>query len=444
MASVQDELNRMGGSSGGSDDQIFDAAVDRHFAKGGAPGKPPAPRGADAPRGRGKRAPQWAGTSTGRGRGSGETFKPSAQQLKALLPDAGSTSVQAGLESGSERPAPKRKTADEIRAEARARNPESWERAERMRSQNHSQRVEASADRAEILARRWDEALQSGNWAATVALGRQFAEAAPQAFQARLEQMDEAVYSEYDQAGFDVDDDEYPTDPNMPSVLLGNAIRDSLTQVRAQEQLARAQAKIQGITAMNLDTFDRGLRDLGFNGQDRESVEEYLALKEYIGASTGVDVSQVALEDPETAVEWISKASAQLSGWDSELRRHALTEEIKAVGTGSVAEGLRTGEDDRDALLREANELKRLELGLGPAGEPEPPMFDPEFQLPESEEEDFQTVGEFRRSVVEPAETDVKSGFTMNGQSVSMDEAARNPEAEQQAAEAARAATAFL
>jgi hypothetical protein len=434
-------------SSGVSDDAILDA----HFANvasGSSTRAAPARRSAPEPAARGRRARHHAGTPSGDG--NGRAVRLSDAGYEALFGrDANSTDIRDGLEFSSGQKVPARRTADEIRAEARARDPESWNRAEAMRKQRYERGSEAEGDQAELYRYRFIRALEeSESDQEAFSAAKAYAKVSPEGWRLFLEDWDEQVFQEADADGWTPDDPQYPSDPSMPSFVYGNAVRHALEQERAQAMLAHSQAMISGVTQSNVREYESRLVDAGLmpDADDSQSIEKYIALKNYIATSTGIDVGEMSVTDPDTAAAWMVKADAQLGTWDSQLRVHAFQDNLLKTETGSVAEGLTTSENETARLLREQNDLLRMQAGLGPVGEPEAPAFDPDWEPEPSQEEVADrpiTVGAFREGLLESEGIKSESAWTKSGEPVSYSEATRDVEQEK-AAEADRVSRAGI
>jgi hypothetical protein len=381
---------------------------------------------------------------------------------RALLDDGEkSTRIEDGLtveRPDGKRPAVRR-TAEQIRAEARARHESfkrsdpGWVKFERRNAQQLERGGLSAADLAELHAKRMDEAFESENEALIIARGKEFVQASPSGWTAYLGVLDEAVLQDYADAGIDPDDDDHIAEPDMPSVVYGNAVRDANEHERLSRELAQKEAEFEGIVNRNGASYVRQLEAGGIvvDPDDEASVESYQALKNYIKVGTGIDVGALSYESPDEAASWMLKAKGQIDAWESQLRQHAFKEDLLATETANVSDGLSTGEDETARLLREQNDLLRIQAGLGPEGEPEAPMFDPDWEPevprsdePQSVEEWKAEVEEFKQSLSDDTISldggpEVKSGYTDDsGTPISEDDAMGGPE-RREAAERDRA-----
>jgi hypothetical protein len=71
------------------------------------------------------------------------------------------------------------------------------------------------------------------------------------------------------------------------------AVRYSLEHEHLSSNIARTQAKISEIEARNADTFEKALVRAGINpvAEDPDSVERYVALKDYIKRQAGDELA---------------------------------------------------------------------------------------------------------------------------------------------------------
>jgi hypothetical protein len=218
-------------------------------------------------------------------------------------------------------------------------------------------------------------------------------------------------------------DDETPPDQ---SELSGNRLLAAVAKADRLEEgyskLAHSQAMIAGLTSRNQKTFEDGLRELEIVG-DGSDTSYYEAVSDYAAATLGYRPSEIAAEHPDEALAYMERAQDQLAHYGRGAATSRFKKEILSADDGSVASGLETGEDRVAAKLDALNTTIRRA-----SGEPDVtiPAFDPNLEIPETREEREDpsvTVGEFRRSVLEPEEKDVAHGFTVGGEAVSMAEA---------------------
>jgi hypothetical protein len=323
---------------------------------------------------------------------------------RKLLDDGSpSTSVSEGLEyvPRSGRAEPRKQTAEQIRAEARARDPKSWERAEMLRKQKHEQGREASGDLAELYARRIGEALETDNEALIISRGREFAQASPEAWRAFCSELTEAHLEQLEELGYDPDDDDFPDESSLAGNFLLAAVGRAVDLERDHRTYAEAQAKVSGLVAQNARKYNAALDAAGITN-DEEGIAHYEALKEYVRVSTGIDVGEMAYEQPELAASWVAKAEQQIDHWDAQLRRHAFGQQIVGAETSNVNEGLESGADREGKKLDELIDLQRKAQGLGPSDEPEAPAFGPDWEPEPTKEEQsdpVQSIVEFKASL---------------------------------------------
>ena len=364
---------------------------------------------------------------------------------KLLDDDSPSTSVSDGLEyvpHGGRAGRPRVKTADEIRAEVRARDPESWKRAEKMRQEKHERGREATGDTAELLVRRLDEAIESDNEALFKARAVEFAQASPAGWKAWLAEQDEFVYQQADEMGLDPDDDEYPADTEMPSYILGGEVAHAIETERVSALYAETQGKIGKLEHASHVVYDGRLREKGkLPAPDDERGSAYhSAVCDYILETTGINLAELVNDGKgDVAAEHYLRADAQLGAMDRDARLQVFKKGILEAEDGSVQAGLVTGADETARLLREQNDLLRRAQGIPPEGAPAIGGYDPSFEPPETQAkiEAPATAAEIKASVRDDAvsaeggpSVTADGAFTVNGEATPYAEVVRDHEAE--------------
>jgi hypothetical protein len=437
MADIRSGLSGPGVESGGlSDDEL----LDRHFARasGGSSGSPTrATRAPSAkphtPRGRGKHAPHYRGTPTGESTGK---VSPPPELVAAILgPD--STSVADGLRHVSNRPVAPRQTADEIRAEARARDPKSWDRAQAMRGQMHERGASAVANAAELELWRFNAALQNGDDAEIFQAALTFAERSPAAFREWASLQDTQAILEADEYGEEVDE------AQLPGYLLQQDVFNTLERERAEARLDYSERMLASLTEKNVNEYGQRLADAGLapDVDNEQSVAYYEALSEWVAESVGHTPGELAHERPDAAADLLIRADEQMRKLGNDLTTHAVHKQILGVETANVNEGLESAADRENKKLDTLIDLQRAQLGQEPAGAPPLPWFQPDLELEptrEETEDPTATVGEFRQSLMEGEGVKSDSAWSKNGEPVSYEEASRDEVREEQVSLEAR------
>jgi hypothetical protein len=273
-----------------------------------------------------------------------------------------------------------------------------------MRKQAHVRGSEASADTAELAARRLDEAIADGSEALIVARAVEFKKASPAGFQAFLEEQDEYYLQQRDEYGLDPDDFD---ESEMPSYVLGGDVARVIEQEQSQVFSAQLANKIAGLEKASHTVYDGRLREKGKlpSPGDEQAQQYHAAVADYIFETSGIHLAQLVNDGKgdEAAEHWL-RADAQLGAMDKEARLGVFKKSILEVEDGSVAAGLKTGGDANAEQLAEITNLLRAQNGLGPADAPELRGYDPEWQPELSQEKAAdppQTVGEFKAELLE-------------------------------------------
>jgi hypothetical protein len=371
-----------------------------------------------------------------------ESYKPTRAEMSRLMGgDVPSTAVSSGLEfthpgERQSAPAPRAQTADEIRAEARARDPESWDRVKQGRR-------EKVGDDAELHARRMDEAIADEDDALIIARGRAWAQADPASWEQFLAEQDEFYLEQRDEMGYDPDTFE---ETELPSFTLGSEVDRSIQQEHLSRRIAETSAEIQGIEQASLAAFRSRLRAEGIepNADDQSSIDYYQSLTHWIALSTGVHPSELVNDGKgDRAAELVVTGHRQLAQYERDTRVQEWKSSIHNAEDGSIAGGLETGTDRTAAELSEIKNLLRDQNGLDRTDAVPVPEFDPEFEYKPTQEETFDptvTVGEFRESLHEEEPASLKSAdaFTVGGLPSSLEEVTRDLEAEERTARESR------
>jgi hypothetical protein len=345
---------------------------------------------------------------------------------------------ETGKQIGAQAPRP---TAEMIREQARARDPQSWERAQRMRAQRGAAQVDSILLEAHVIATARDNGDLDDAEADRLfrANAMKLKAASPQAFAeltAQFNAQDAREREERYAAHVEVwgEDDDAAEEIFNPE-LAGDRLGREVAAAEADQRLAHSSAMIAGL----LSRSDAAYVDVGrefVDPNDPQSVAEYQQMKQWI-AEGGIDLDAlVAAGKGEEAARYLRSGYGQR---DEAVREQQLAEAKQAIvedaPSTSVAEGLTTSSDAQSAQMQELietieeqNELKRVELGLSvPLATGH--VFDPDWEPPVSREEQLdppQTVGEFKESVLQPDERSVAHGFTDDsGNPISEDEAMR-------------------
>jgi hypothetical protein len=450
MASVEEGLSSGGLSAGdintdaGFAGYMESKAKIAQYERGEAQLRPRAPR-QEPPRPRGKNAAHHVVGSSVAGKA-----KLSPAQISSLLSDDDSRSVESGLTYGGRGSSNAAPTGRQLADEAIARtNADPEQQAWRARRQAAS--GDQAGQQAELLYRRAEAARQSGDAVAMFDSLKTWARESPESFTRWLEIQDDAYLEEMEALGFDSDDEEM-YDTSLPSWKVGQAVRDAVANEDASEQLMRSQALAEQLGGQNIQTYDSRLRELGiFDGSD-EGVEYVSRMAVWIADATGVNVGELAVSDPEAALDLMGKAHTQLNDHVREGARQELLDGLFAAETKSVAEGLVTPQDLEAARHQEL--MSALNGGSDP--QRDLPSFDPAYVIEPEESKEVpdphlsMTTREFIEDVTRPEESSLKAegAWTRDEgeghRPVSFEEASRDHEAEAAAAETARRATSLL
>jgi hypothetical protein len=124
--------------------------------------------------------------------------------------------------------------------------------------------------------------------------------------------------------------------------------------------------------------------------------------------------TDLAFEQPEKALELMARAHDQAHAHSRAQAERQLKDRIMSPeDTTSVASSIETSEDRIAAATREL--IETIRRATGEAVDREVPPFNPDLEVQLSREEQADpavTVGEFRKSVLEPDERSVKHGLT--------------------------------
>jgi hypothetical protein len=367
---------------------------------------------------------------------------------KLLDDDSPSTSVSDGLEyvPHGGRAEPRKPTAEQIREQARARDPESWKRAEAMRTAKHEQGREDEGDRAELAARRLDEAIEDGSEALIVARAVEFKKVSPAGFRAFLEEQDEYYLQQRDEYGLDPDDFD---ESEMPGAVLGNEVAHAIELEQTQALYAQTRDKIAGLEHASHVVYNGRLKERGKlpSPDDEQGNAYHAAVADYIFETSGIHLAQLVDDGrgDEAAEHWL-RADSQLAAMDKEARLQVFKRGIVEQEDGSVAAGIKTSGDATAEKLDELIGLQRAAQGLGPVGAPlrgYDPSFEPE--QPQAEIEAPATAAEIKASVRDDTVSaeggpSVKAdgAFTVDGEPTSYAEVIRDRDAEERTEREAR------
>jgi hypothetical protein len=363
-------------------------------------------------------------------------YRPSREEMSKLMGgDAPGTSTAEGLTYSrpGQAPAAPRKTGRQLADEAIARTAEikakdpRWQELDRARREKGREEIGYVV---EAHVARVDEAILEDDEALLLARLRDFAQASPAGFNAWLEQQDEFYLQQRDDLGFDPDDFD---ESELPSYALGNEVARSVEMERLSGEIARTSASISEIEKASGAAYRSRLRAEGIEPDvdDESSIAYYENLTHWIGLSTGVHPGELVKDGKgDKAAEMVVAGHRQLEKFERDNRIQA--EKKRLLGEDlSLAAGLTTGADKTNALLREQNDLLRMQNGLDPDGAVPVPAFDPEFQVEptrEQVEDPPETIAEFKASLREEEKTSLQSpeAFTSGGEPVPYNEVARN------------------
>jgi hypothetical protein len=354
---------------------------------------------------------------------------------KLLGRDQPTRDIESGLEhfnhKGEKLGPTAKPTAEQIRAEMKARYPESWERATKMRTQRGAAQVDLILLEGHVLA----AAIENGDLDEAegsrlmIANAIKLKQASPQAFQELVTQMDTAHIEEAE---------EYEEDIASYRDLRGQQLASAVELEEASMKLAHSEEMIAGILNMNFQKFEAGCNELGFTLEpdDPESIAFYETVSDYAASGVGYRPSEIAAEHPDEALTLMRRARDQLAAQGKQHAEADFKSEILSATTPDVASGLES-EADR-AEKRHAEMLAELRKA---SGQPDPAyelkVFDPDLEVAYTREEAEgtdppETLEEFKASVLTEPEKSIKSdsAFTRGGEAVTLEEASRNPEAE--------------
>lgn len=427
----------------------FNAAVARAAQAGTTRAESPQAAEPPAERPRGKNAPHYRGSPTGEGSGRPVPLTP--EQQAAFL-EGPSTSIEGGLSVG--RPGdqePKTPSADEIRAEARARyeqmkrNDPGWAEFERRQREQGAARAQTAGEVTELRIRQIADALEDGDGPQALALGARLKRENPSAYRALQEQWMDAEIDEYHEAGWD-DFDEAQGD----AFRFDQEVQALIDRDDAARKLAHSARMIEGLTERNVQTYSDRLAEAGLlpDANDEASIERYESLSEWIAESIGVSPAELIQTNPAEAAELVVRADAQLQQFARDAALHSFHKSILEADTGTVSEGMTSGVETTNAKLDQLIDTIRAASGLEPANAPKIPTFDPNLDIapsPQEVDDPPISVGEFKRALVEDAgEPYGRGAFTQNGKPVSFSEASRDKIREEEARLAAVARAGVL
>jgi hypothetical protein len=441
MPEIRDGLSGDGVSSDRmSDDEILDRTFER-AARGGSPKQRSKP---EAPRARGKHSEQhkadpfWSSgleRTTRRSADGRAMAKLSPAALEKFLGQEGSNSVQDNLVVTDPRakPGERQRTAEEIRAEARARDPKAYDSAQERRAARQSEDVGLKVDSVLLRGMNIESAWEAGELdddqreRLMFNVYRELHRVSPAALDELAKQIDD-TYIESDDSWGDAEIESPEAYlASLPGAQLKRAVRDAEAHSQAVDRLVTSRAQIEGITQMNLRTFQDGLKELGVS--EPADVESYERLTAYVQDATGISPGHLALTKPDDALDLMRSASAQMGHHARAAATREFHSSLLAEQDGSVQAGIVTGTDQSNAKMDQLIDTIREASGQEPSGQATP-AFDPSWEPPVSAVEEFQTVGEFRDSLNEPEETSVAHGLTDGeGNSITLEEAARPVEA---------------
>jgi hypothetical protein len=373
-------------------------------------------------------------------RRSERAYRPSREEMSKLMGgDRPGTSIAEGLSYSrpGQAPAAPPQTREQILAEVKARDPDSWSRAEAARKQKHERAVEATGDTIELHTRRFQDALEDddSSEALVLALGRAFANASPEGFRAYCSELNDAHLANLEEAGYDpFDDDDFPDEASLAGNFIFAEVATSLEHEEASRGLAETSAKLAGIEQASSTVYRGRLSEAGLapDVDNPESVAYYVGVRDYIYQTSGINLPELIADGKgDEAAQHFIRANAYLESKASEGRVHEWKQrEIHNVEDGSISSGLETGSDRTAAELAEIKNLLRAERGLGSAGEPEIGGYDPNWAPEQAKEVVFdppETITAFKESLKEGTSSDggplVSEGLTMNGRPVTAHEA---------------------
>jgi hypothetical protein len=366
---------------------------------------------------------------------------------KLLNDESPSTRIEDGLEfvPRGGRAEPPKPTAEQIREQAKQRDPQSWARASAMRKQRFERGREDSADTAELAARRLDEAIAEGSEGLIVARAVEFRKASPAGFQSFLDEQDEFYFQQRDEYGLDPDDFD---ETELPSNTLGGEVAHAIETERVSALYAETQGKIGKLEQASHVVYNGRLKEKGkLPAPDDERGSAYhSAVCDYILETTGINLAELVNDGKgDVAAEHYLRADAQLGAMDRDARLQVFKKGILEAEDGSVQAGLVTGADETARLLREQNDLLRRAQGIPPEGAPAIGGYDPSFEPPETQAKIEAPVSAeaIKASVLDSTKSadggaDIRSGFTSDGEPVSYSEITRDLEAEQRSEREAR------
>jgi hypothetical protein len=191
-----------------------------------------------------------------------------------------------------------------------------------------------------------------------VALARR----SPMAVERLADQLNERVYSEADEMGLDVDDDDYPQEGAMAGDLLRQAVNSTLARERTQaeyeslhDELAQKEKDIRDIASANYDESARRLIQWGADkGLIPSATEARLRQLDAVRAEAAGD----AMPDLESlAVESPDELMRAVKALDDHLRsagENLFHRDLLATPTGSVTEGFTQTRDEDVEQFRAA------------------------------------------------------------------------------------------